>query len=54
MSVRGECGDDGWVLSVGEAPLSRWFLVELVSAFAISVDSISSGWVKIDVGLMMA
>ena len=51
--VRGDCGKYGWVLSGGEAPLSWWFSVGVVSALAISVDSSLTGWVKIAAGCTM-
>ena len=37
VSVRGKCGNYGWVPSGGKAPLDRWFLVRSVSASASSI-----------------
>ena len=48
--VRGECGEDGWVTSAGEAPLSWWFLFGVVLALESSIYSSSSGWANSAVG----
>ena len=53
-SVRGECGEDGWVPCGGEAPLSRWFLFRVASLLASYVGLSSSGWVKSSVGLFIS
>ena len=42
-SVRGEYGEDGWVLCSGKAPLSWWFSDGVVPSAERSVGSILSG-----------
>ena len=49
-SIRGECGEDGWVPSGGEVPLYWWFLAGVVSVSESSVVSSSLGWVKSAIG----
>ena len=45
-SVKGDFGEDSWVPSTSEAPLSWRFLNGVVSELVISVESSSLGWAK--------
>ena len=54
VSVRGDYGEDGWMPSGDEAPLSQCFFAMVVSAVVSSVELSSSGWMKITVGQTLA
>ena len=45
-SVRGDNGEDSWVICGSVSPLPRWFLAGVVSLLVRSVGLTSSGWVK--------
>ena len=49
-SIRGECGDDGWLPCDGKMTLYRWFSSRVVPSLASFVGSRLLGWVKISVG----
>ena len=54
VSVRGDCGKDGWVPSCGKVSLSWWFWDGVVSSPAIYVGSRLLVWVKRYVGQAIA